>query len=68
MGRRKASETREQVYQEYDRLMKEERNNDPIKASYLPRAYYVRKIVLNPNIRASNESYVYQILKMRFKQ
>lgn len=68
MGRPKASDTRDSVYREYDRLIKQERDLDPIRASFLPRGYYVRKISLCGEVRTSNESYIYQILKLRYRQ
>jgi hypothetical protein len=61
---RDAQLLKESIYREYDRLVAEEYSQDVIRAQFLPRWYYVKKIVALLDIRS--ESYVYQILKLRF--
>ena len=39
-----AKSLRHRLYEEYDRLRKEEMVADPIRASYLQRSYYVEKL------------------------
>lgn len=62
---RDAQQLKEKIYQEYDRLVAEEYALDSIRAQFLPRGYYVRKIIAILN-DVKSEPYVYQILKLRY--
>ena len=62
---RNAQELKEKIYHEYDRLVAEEYASDPLRAQFLPRWYYVRKIITILGDYKS-EPYVYQILKLRY--
>jgi hypothetical protein len=65
--RENAKETRERILREYDRLVAKEMAEDPIRASFLVRGYYVRKIVLNPEFKVCSESYIYKMIQERYK-
>jgi hypothetical protein len=58
-------EIKKQVIREYDRLMAKERAENPIRAHFLPRGYYVRMIAENPAFDYT-ECYIYQIIKKRY--
>jgi hypothetical protein len=58
-------EIKEQVIQEYDRLMTKEREENPVRAAFLPRGYYVRMIAQDPRF-CYTECYIYQVIKMRY--
>lgn len=45
--------------------MVKEREENPVRASFLPRGYYVRMIAQNP-LFDYTECYIYQIIKMRY--
>lgn len=61
-----AREMREAVIKEHDRLVAQEWADDPIKASFLPRGYYARKISKNPTFSRYSEGYIYRIIKERW--
>ncbi len=58
-------ESRSRVIREYDRLVAKEREENPIRAMFLPRGYYVRMIANNPDFDYTERS-IYQFIKLRY--
>lgn len=56
---------RQRLYDEYDRLCAEERSNDPIRAMYLPRAYYIDKL-FDLHIAPWSKSRIRRLLMYRY--
>lgn len=67
MCRGSAKETKENIIREYDRLVAQEWAENPIRAAFLARGYYVRLIALNPAFKVCSESYIYEMIKKRYK-
>lgn len=62
-----AKSLRQRLYDEYDRLLLSEKNSDPLKASYLPRAYYIDKL-FEIHIASWSKSRIRRLLMYRYKQ
>ena len=60
--------TREKDYRAYDKLIQEEKQQDPIRFYYLPRDYYAEKILHIEGIGVTSKEYVVRLLKARLKQ
>lgn len=56
---------RNQVIREYDRLVAKEREENPIRAMFLPKWYYVKMIANNPEFDYTERS-IYQFIKLRY--
>lgn len=60
--------TKDKVYRAYDRLVREEKQQDPIRFYYLSRDYYAEKILCIEDIGVTSKEYVKKLLKRRYKQ
>ena len=57
---------RQRLYDEYDRLYAEEKSKDPVRAMFLPRAYYIEKL-FELHIAPWSKSRIRRLLIYRFR-
>lgn len=58
---------RQRLYNEYDRLLLQEREADPLKARYLTRGFYIERL-FELNIASWSRSRIRRLLMYRYKQ
>lgn len=50
------------IQEEYDRLVREEYEQDPLKARFIAKGYYITLIAQNPSFGISGHGYITKII------
>lgn len=58
---------RQQLYDEYDKLLLQEKESDPLRASYLTRGYFIDRL-FDLHIASWSKSRIRRLLMYRYKQ